>query len=260
MEKRVTPNHVDVVYTIIEGEQQFVREVITSGLRTTRPSVIRRAITMKAGDPLGGLKETSEESLRSGHLRPRRYRHPESRWRDEDHKYVLYNFQEANRYTLERWHRRAGRAGVRYPSSRRPLRRGGQHRFSPIISADVTRLNFLASAIRVSLRGNVLRRSRNAPPSTYLQPRFQERVKAATSAYTLLYDDTAQRPHLCLANGGSIGPVDAEVLQDADRDPASPRTARERRQRRDPRTAGPAVRPTRPNRHRLGELRAGSSR
>ena len=40
------PHHVNVVYTVTEGERQYVRDVITSGLRTTRP---RRTRASRAG-------------------------------------------------------------------------------------------------------------------------------------------------------------------------------------------------------------------
>lgn len=51
-----TPNHVNVVYEVKEGDRQYVRQVITSGNRVTRQSLIDKAITMKAGDPLSRWK------------------------------------------------------------------------------------------------------------------------------------------------------------------------------------------------------------
>ena len=53
-----TPKHVNVVYTIKEGDRQFVREVITSGLKITRQSYVDKHITMKPGDPLSPIQET----------------------------------------------------------------------------------------------------------------------------------------------------------------------------------------------------------
>ena len=47
-----TPYHVNLTYTITEGERQYVREVRTSGLRTTRQSVVDKRITLQPGDPL----------------------------------------------------------------------------------------------------------------------------------------------------------------------------------------------------------------
>ncbi len=43
---------VDVAFHVNEGEQVFVRKVLTSGFTFTRPATIARAITIHAGDPL----------------------------------------------------------------------------------------------------------------------------------------------------------------------------------------------------------------
>jgi outer membrane protein assembly complex protein YaeT len=46
------PHKVDVAFRITEGEQIFVRKVLTTGSTFTRPATIARAITIHAGDPL----------------------------------------------------------------------------------------------------------------------------------------------------------------------------------------------------------------
>jgi outer membrane protein insertion porin family len=43
---------VDVTFRIVEGPQFFVRKVLLTGLRYTRPQTVARAITIHAGDPL----------------------------------------------------------------------------------------------------------------------------------------------------------------------------------------------------------------
>jgi outer membrane protein insertion porin family len=43
---------VDVVFDVEEGNQNFVREVLLTGLEFTRPQTVARAITIHAGDPL----------------------------------------------------------------------------------------------------------------------------------------------------------------------------------------------------------------
>ncbi|MGA2847646.1 MAG: POTRA domain-containing protein [Terracidiphilus sp.] len=45
-------NKVDVVFHITEGSQIFVRKVLVTGLETTRPATVERAITLHPGDPL----------------------------------------------------------------------------------------------------------------------------------------------------------------------------------------------------------------
>lgn len=45
-------NEVDIVFHVHEGEQVFVRNVLTTGLHFTRPTTIQHAVTIHAGDPL----------------------------------------------------------------------------------------------------------------------------------------------------------------------------------------------------------------
>lgn len=51
---------VDVVFHIDEGNQSFVRKVLLTGLHTTRPETVAKAITLHPGDPLNqtALQET----------------------------------------------------------------------------------------------------------------------------------------------------------------------------------------------------------
>ena len=54
-----TPNHVNVTYSIKEGDREFVRGVLTSGLKTTRQGYVDKRITLKPGDPLSPIQETA---------------------------------------------------------------------------------------------------------------------------------------------------------------------------------------------------------
>jgi outer membrane protein assembly factor BamA len=53
------PGHASVVYTITEGDREYVRDVLVSGLKTTRQSMVDRLITLKAGDPLSPTAQTN---------------------------------------------------------------------------------------------------------------------------------------------------------------------------------------------------------
>ena len=46
------PDQMHVVFQVHEGEQVFVRNVLTTGLHFTRPATIEHAVTIHAGDPL----------------------------------------------------------------------------------------------------------------------------------------------------------------------------------------------------------------
>ncbi|MBV9265169.1 MAG: hypothetical protein JO061_03270, partial [Acidobacteriaceae bacterium] len=50
------PGTVDLTYYITEGPQEFVRSVILSGLNRTRPSLVKRTITLKDGEPVSMSK------------------------------------------------------------------------------------------------------------------------------------------------------------------------------------------------------------
>ncbi len=45
-------NQIDVLFRVQEGEQVFLRNILTTGLHFTRPSTIAHAVTIHAGDPL----------------------------------------------------------------------------------------------------------------------------------------------------------------------------------------------------------------
>ncbi len=47
-----------VVYTITEGRREYVRDVLISGLKTTRRNPVEHNITLKAGDPLSPTEQT----------------------------------------------------------------------------------------------------------------------------------------------------------------------------------------------------------
>jgi outer membrane protein insertion porin family len=187
-EMSATPNHVNVLYTVTEGDRQFVRDVITSGLRATRPSLVSKAITLKPGDPLSPVEETA--------IQKRFYdlgifarvdtaiQNPDS---NATRKYVLYEFEEANRYSVNvGFGAQVARFGQ--PSSHSLGSPGGSTGFSPKISLDVSRLNFLGAGHTVSLRAGYSTIEKQASIS-YLQPRFRD-LEGRNLTYTVLYDNT----------------------------------------------------------------------
>jgi outer membrane protein insertion porin family len=182
-------NHVSVTYTVTEGDRQFVREVVTSGLHTTRQSLVDRAVTMKAGDPLSPVRETEiqKKLYDLGIFESVDTAVQNADGEKEDHKYVLYDFQEANRYNLSVG---IGAQIARFgtPSTTDLSAPAGTTGFSPEISADISRLNFLGIGQTVSLRGMYSSIEKRASIN-YLQPRFLG-SEGRSITYTLLYDDT----------------------------------------------------------------------
>lgn len=180
-------NTVDVLYTITEGDRQYVRQVITSGAHVTRPSLIQKQITLKAGDPLSPVQETNIQqnfyNLGIFASVNTAIQNPDG---STDHKYVLYNFEEANRYSLNIG---LGAMVAQFgtPSTSTLAGAAGITGISPEISADISRLNFLGLGHSVSLRGAYSTIEKLAA-LTYTQPRFRNNA-GRTLTYTLLYND-----------------------------------------------------------------------
>jgi outer membrane protein insertion porin family len=183
-----TPDHVNVVYTIDEGERQFVREVITSGLKTTRQSFVDKHITMKVGEPLSPIQETEiQKQFYDLGIFARvdtAIQNPDG---DDARKFVLYNFEEADRYTFTvGLGAQVARFGT--PSTTDLSSPAGTTGFSPILSLNVSRLNFLGIGNVISARG-VYSSIEKRGSISYLQPRFRN-VEGRNITYSILFDQT----------------------------------------------------------------------
>ncbi|MDQ2899893.1 MAG: hypothetical protein M3Y07_08850, partial [Acidobacteriota bacterium] len=182
------PHHVNVEYTVTEGARQFVRNVVTSGLRTTRRSLVDKNITLHPGDPLSPIAQTD--------IQKRFYdlgifarvdtavQNPDGA---TDHKFVLYNFEEANRYTVGLG---VGADLARFgtPSSTDLSSPAGATGFSPLLSVNASRLNLWGIGHTVTLRTAYSTIEKRASLS-YLAPRFQN-VEGRNITFTLLYEDS----------------------------------------------------------------------
>jgi outer membrane protein assembly complex protein YaeT len=186
--RTVKPGHVSVVYDITEGGREYVRQVLTSGLKTTRRSVVDRVMKMKAGDPLSPATQTNiQKNLYDLGVFANVDTAIENPDGDTDHKYVLYHFDEANRYTMSIGFG-AQLAQFGTPNSTSLAAPGGTTGVSPEGSLTLSRLNFLGLGHTVSLQG-VYSSIEKRATLTYLQPRFLG-VDGQSLTYKLLYDDT----------------------------------------------------------------------
>ena len=54
-----------------EGQAQFVRQVVTTGLKITRPGIVNRILTLNPGDPLSptAITDIQRRPVRSGRVR-----------------------------------------------------------------------------------------------------------------------------------------------------------------------------------------------
>jgi len=182
-----TPNHVNIVYNVTEGDRQYVQEVVTSGIHTTRQSLVDRTITLHAGDPLSPVQQTEiQKAFYDLGIFARvdtAIQNPDSATQA---KYVLYNFEEANRYHLTLG---IGAQVAQFgtPSSTSLAAPAGATGFSPEFSLNVSRLNFLGLGHVVTVRGTYSSLQKLASVD-YLAPRFRN-VDGRNITVTLLYDN-----------------------------------------------------------------------
>jgi outer membrane protein insertion porin family len=146
------PNHMNLEYAVEEGERQYVREVLATGFRTTKPQIVQNHMRLKADDPLSVLAMLeTQKSLYDLGIFAKVDAAIQNQAGATDHKYVLYDIEEANRYNVRVGiGAEVGRLGGTATTLDAPV---GGTGFSPRVSVDVTRLNFLGRGHMVSLRG-----------------------------------------------------------------------------------------------------------
>jgi outer membrane protein assembly complex protein YaeT len=145
------PNRVILTYTIEEGPQEFVREVLLLGLHRTRRDVVEDRIAVQPGDPLS-LATISEGQRRLYNLGifsrvNAGIQNPDG---DASRKYVFYDLEEARRYNVNiGFGAEIARFGATTTNLSSPA---GSKGFSPRLSFDVSRLNFMGTDHTITLR------------------------------------------------------------------------------------------------------------
>jgi outer membrane protein assembly complex protein YaeT len=187
-ERGSTPNRARVTYSAIEGDIHYIRDVITTGLSTTSPNLVQKRITLHAGDPVSATEQRQiQRSFYDMGVFARVDTAIEDPQGDTRYKYVLYNFEESNRYTLALgFGAQVARFGT--PSSSTVAAPGGSTGFSPQVSLNVSRLNFRGLGHTISLQG-VFSNLQKRGALSYLAPRFQN-VEGRSLTFSLLYDNS----------------------------------------------------------------------
>ena len=145
------PGRVDVLYTVREGQEQTVRQVVATGYKVTRPSLIDSNVTLKPGDP---LSPTAVTDIQRRLYDLGVFSKVDAAIQDPDgettSKYVLYNVDEARRYSLALGLGAGlGRIGGCSDCLEAPV---GTTGFSPRISFDIARNNLWGVGHSISLR------------------------------------------------------------------------------------------------------------
>jgi len=179
------PNRMDLSFVVHEGSRQFVRQVLISGNRITRTQLINRNITLNPGDPLSPTQMTEiQRRLYSLGVFARVDAAIQNPAGETDTKYVLYNVDEARRYSLAvGFGAELGRIGGCQACLESP---GGATGFSPRVSLDVSRGNLWGLAHGLSLRTRFSQLNQRALLN-YTWPRFQGNENFTVSL-TALYE------------------------------------------------------------------------
>lgn len=180
-------NRVNVRFTVSEGRRNFVRRVLVTGYRTTRPRLIYDRIFLDTGDPLSqsaiidaqrrlydlGIFAKVDIALQN----------PQGKERDKN---VLYRLEEASRYSYTvGFGAQLARIGGGIGTFDAPA---GAPGFSPRVNFGVSRVNFFGLGHTVSFRTQLSRFQERAVVS-YYAPQFTGNDRLNLN-FTGLYDNS----------------------------------------------------------------------
>jgi outer membrane protein insertion porin family len=181
------PQTVDLIYRIREGRRQFVRKVIVSGLDRTRPSLVKPLLNLHDGEPISTTKinNISRDLTDLGIFASVNTALQQSGG-TELYKYVLYDFDEAARYTYNvGFGLEVGQFGG---TTTNASQAAGAKGISPIVSFGVNRINFLGLGQTVSFQTRYSSLEQRESLN-YTIPRFMG-SRDRTVTFSLLYDTT----------------------------------------------------------------------
>lgn len=180
---------VSLKYTVQPGKRQYVRDVLLNELSSTDLELVRSRIrNLQPGDPLSqsSMIENQRRLYDLGIFArvDQALQNPEG---DTDHKYVLYRFEEARKWSVNGgFGAQIARIGRGSPTTfDAPAGAAG---FSPRLSFGVSRSNLLGLGHTIGFQGrlsNIQRRSL----MSYVAPQFKGNENLSLT-FTTLYDDS----------------------------------------------------------------------
>ena len=183
------PHTFDLQFVIDEGQQQYVREVVINGLETTRPALVDKQLDLKPGSPLSptAMADIQRKLYDLGIFSQvdMAIQNPDG---DEDRKYVLYDIDEARRYSITtgfglQFARIGGSNAVTDLSDP-----GGAPGVVPRVSLAGSRLNLFGRGQTLTLQGVLSTLQKRAVLNYFVPKIFNLRKFDAT--FSLLYDNT----------------------------------------------------------------------
>ena len=180
-------NEVTVAYKITEGAPRFVRDVLLTGLRTTRRRLVDPNVLLKEGDPLSwtqmGVMQRRLYDLGVFDKVDMAIQNPQG---DTENKYVLYHFNEGHRYNMAVGF---GAELAQIGGSQTDLRNAaGATGFAPQGSFDLSRMNMFGLGHSLNFKSRYSTLDRRVSLN-YLLPRYRN-VEGRNISFTALYDNT----------------------------------------------------------------------
>jgi outer membrane protein insertion porin family len=181
-------NRMEVVFHIHEGDRIFVNQVLVSGREFTRSYIVHRELELKPSDPLSqsSLLDTQQNLYNLGIFSQvdTAVQNPDG---VEPKKNVLVQVQEARRYTFNYGVGFEFQTGQPSPGVNQPL---GSTGVSPLVSFDVSRLNFLGRDHTITFESRVGGLQQRALLSYEAPEIFNSRNWKVT--FTAFFDHTVQ--------------------------------------------------------------------
>lgn len=187
MEPGPGPQELSVHYVINEGEKRYVRDVLLTGMRTTRHRLVDPNILLHSGDALSWTE--------MGRMQRRLYnlgvfdkvnmavQNPEG---DTQNKYVLYHLEEGHRYSMAAgFGAEVARIGGSQDTLNNPA---GATGFSPRVSLDLSRLNLWGLGHSLNFKSRYSSLDRRVLLN-YSAPRYRN-VDGRNISLTASYDNT----------------------------------------------------------------------
>ncbi len=177
-------HRVDLRYVIHPGSRKYVREVLVSGLETTRPSLVYHRIELSQKQPLSLAEETdSQRRLYELGIFARVNTGLQNPDGEENEKTVLYDIDEARHYSLNVGvGAQIARIGGGVTSLDNPA---GSTGFAPRLAVGITRINFLGLGQTVGLQTAISTIEQRAA-LTYFIPQFVSNDNLNLTFTTLL--------------------------------------------------------------------------
>ena len=197
-------------YVITEGQPRYVRDVLITGMRSTRMRLVQPNVLLKAGEPLSWTQMGEmQRGLYDLGVFDKVDMAIQNQQGDTENKYVVYHLTEGHRYYVGvGLGAEVARIGGAQDSLDQPA---GATGFSPRGSFEISRLNMwgLGHSLNFKSRYSTLDRRVSL---NYLAPRYRN-VEGRNISVTALYDNTRDVRTFTAQTLRRLGATFAALLQ-----------------------------------------------